>query len=109
MMNLYAHSDKMAVEFARHYHKLLSTIVFEQDQPDMVRLVLQLLSSQFKKGTLDVSVAGVILNKIDKLITSNSYRQILTENKSKILIQFAKIIEQLIDNREHRQEIIEMV
>jgi len=75
----------------------------------MIRLVLQLLSSQFKKGGFDISVAAVILNKIDKIITNKSLKEVLTSNSKKILIQFIKIIGQLLDNREHKSEIISLI
>jgi hypothetical protein len=91
MMNLHSHSEKMGVLIGQYYHKLLSTIVFEREEPDIVALVLHLLSSQFKKGAFDVSVAAVILNKIDKVLTSKS-KEILSKDNRKILIQFARII-----------------
>lgn len=99
----------MASLIVKYYHKLLSKIVVDSSNPSVVMLVINLLSFAFSNAKFDISVAALVVEKIEKIITNSQLRESLIENKKQLLIDYVKIIKRLLENREHFDKIARLI
>jgi hypothetical protein len=67
----------------------------------MVKEVLSIMSDSFRKGNQEMSVGVSLINKIDKLLTGDFYKDELLSNKKRMLISLVQIIKKLLECREH--------
>lgn len=80
----------------KYYAPLFYPILYEQRDPEVIKIVAGFMAYHFKKGKFDKEVALDVLNKIKEVISNGVVRDTLLLDRKQLLIDLVKVVKLLL-------------